>query len=98
MTRIWPGLVLAPLFALASIAIGYALVPAACSQEKAWLPHLSALLFLALTLGVTAMSWLALRAARREFLPLVSFWSGAFFSLVIAAQWSAQFFLSPCLH
>jgi hypothetical protein len=98
MTRIWPGLVLAPLFALASIAVGYALVPPACSREAGWLVHASSAVFLALTLAVTAMSWAALRIARREFLPLISFWSGAFFALVIVAQWSAQFFLSPCWH
>lgn len=96
--RAWPGLILAPVLALANLFILYALVPAACTHEKAWVLHASAGLFLAMTLGTTAMSWLALRAAQREFLPWVSLWSGAFFSLVVAAQWTAQLFIGPCSH
>jgi hypothetical protein len=51
-----------------------------------------------LSLASTIAAWLSLQAARREFLPLVSTWSGAFFTAVILVQWSALFIVMPCMH
>ena len=96
--RTWPALIAAPLFALASIGFGYALATPACQHDRTWLLHASSLVFLLACLATTLMAWAALRVARREFMPLVSFWSGAFFSAVVAAQWMAVFVLSPCMH
>jgi hypothetical protein len=98
MNRTWPALILAPLFALASISLGYALVTPACERSGAWLVHVVVLLFLALSVASTVGAWLSLQAARREFLPLVSTWSGAFFSALILLQWLALFIVSPCTH
>ena len=96
--RFWPALILAPLFALASIGLGYALVTPACQGMQTWPLHLFILACLALSLATTFFSWTALAAARREFLPLVATWAGAFFSAVIAAQWLAVLFIGPCMH
>lgn len=98
MNRTWPALILAPVFALASISLGYALVTPACERASAWLVHAVVLLFLALSVASTVGAWGSLQAARREFLPLVSTWSGAFFSTLILVQWLALFIVSPCMH
>jgi hypothetical protein len=98
MNRGWPALILAPVFALASISLGYALVTPACEGSNIWLVHTAILLFLALSMASTIGAWLSLQTARREFLPLVSTWSGAFFSALIVVQWLALFILSPCMH
>jgi hypothetical protein len=96
--RLWPALLIAPLAALASISLGYALVTPACDYARPWMLHASTLFFLALTLAMTALAWTALATARREFLPLVSTWTGAFSSLVIAGQWLAVLLIPPCMH
>jgi hypothetical protein len=98
MNRTWPALILAPLFALASITLGYALVTPACEHSHVWFVHAAILLLLALSVGSTVGAWLSLQAARRAFLPLVSTWSGAFFSALILLQWLSLFILSPCIH
>ena len=98
MNRTWPALILSPLFALASISLGYALVTPACEHSRVWILHAAIVLFLALSVASTIGAWLSLQAARREFLPLVSTWSGGFFSALILLQWVALFVLSPCIH
>jgi hypothetical protein len=96
--RLWPALIIAPLVALTSISAGYALVTPACDYARPWMLHASTLFFLVLTLAMTALAWTALATARREFLPLVSTWSGAFFTVVIVVQWTALAILTPCMH
>jgi hypothetical protein len=96
--RAWPALILAPVFALAAQIIAYALVTPACHYGKAWPLHLSFFLFFALCVATAFSARLSLRAAHREFLPLAAMWSGAFFSLVVLAQWVAMFIVSPCMH
>jgi len=91
--RAWPALVLAPLVALVSISFGYALVTPACDKGLAWTLHALILGSLALTAAMTALAW----TERREFLGLIAVGCGAFFSFVIAMQWLAQFFVTPCM-
>lgn len=95
--RVWPALILAPLFALASITFGYALVPAACGASQ-WMLHAAILVPLALSLAATALALADMKRQHEKFLPLVATWTGAFFSLVIAAQWATQLFVSPCMN
>jgi sugar phosphate permease len=95
--RVWPALLLAPLLALASIGFGYALVPSACSPGTPWLLHGLILGCLALTVASTLYSWTGRKQRGDPFLTLVAVWNGAFFSLVIALQWTMQLFLSPCM-
>jgi hypothetical protein len=96
--RAWPALILAPLFALAGQLISYALVTPACEHGKAWVLHATFFVFFALCVATTLSAWATLRAARREFLPLASMWSGMFFSAVVLAQWVALFVIAPCTH
>lgn len=96
MTRLWPALILAPLFALASISFSYMLATPACRTGHGWLLHLPTLGFLAVNIVLTVLAASTLQTARREFLPLVATWVGAFFSLVVAAQWLAVLFIPPC--
>jgi hypothetical protein len=92
--RTWPALIVAPLIALASISLGYALVAPACERGLVWVLHEVILASLVLSLATTALAW----AEKKEFLGLVATWSGAFFSLLIAVQWLAQFVVTPCMH
>jgi hypothetical protein len=92
--RIWPALILAPLIALGSISLGYALVTPACERGLVWLLHAVILGALVFSLATTALAW----GGKKEFLGLVATWSGGFFSLVIAIQWLAQFVITPCMH
>jgi hypothetical protein len=94
--RLWPALLVSPLLALASIGLGYALVTPACQASRTWILHASTMAFLVLSIATTIVAWTALASARREFLPLVATWTGAFFSAVIAAQWIAVLLISPC--
>ena len=98
MNRTWPALILSPLFALAAVSLGYALVTPSCDRSSTWMLHAAIALFFLLSLASTIGAWLSLQAAEREFLPLVSTWSGAFFTAVIVVQWTALFILTPCTH
>jgi len=97
MTRVWPALLVSPLLALTALSAGYALATPACERSLLWVLHLPFLIFLMLSLFTTGLAWRSLVAARREFLPLVATWTGAFFSAVIAAQWVAVFVIPPCM-
>jgi hypothetical protein len=108
----WPALLIAPMLALAEQSIVYALSTPACqTQREAWL-HAVPLLFVALTLLLSAMAWAEARRQQR-LLPntipdadgahvghLLFAWlgvaSGALSSLVIVAMWIPQWVLSPC--
>jgi hypothetical protein len=92
--RTWPALILAPLLALGSISLAYALVTPACERGMVWVLHAVILGSFILALAATALAW----TGKDEFLRLVATWCGAFFSLVIAIQWLAQFVVTPCMH
>jgi hypothetical protein len=105
----WPALIIAPLLALTSIGIGYALVPWVCSQQRPLVLHATTLVFLVVTLALGLLSWMEWRRTgpgygadrgdegqRAGFLSLLAMSSGAFFSLVILAQWITQWFIPAC--
>ena len=97
--KVWPALLLAPLLALASNHLGYALAAGACERgEEGWLHGVFALCFL-LILFTTGLAWTEFRKrGRQETLPLVATWTGAFFALVVAAMWGMRLFVDPCTH
>jgi hypothetical protein len=97
VNRTWPALLLAPVFALASIGFGYALVSPACERGQAWLLQVSTLSFLALCIASTLLAWRSMRG-HSGLLPLISTWNGIFFSAVVLLQWAAQLILWPCMH
>jgi hypothetical protein len=90
----WPALLLAPVFALASVALGYALVTPACERAQVWPLHAAVLVFFVLCAASTLAAWRAPRA----FLPRVATWCGAFSTAVILLQWTALFIVPPCMH
>jgi hypothetical protein len=108
----WPALLLSPMLALAEQSIVYALSTPACqTQREAWL-HGVPLLFVALTLLLTAMAWTEARRQQR-LLPnttsdadgaqvrhllfaRLGVASAALSSLVIVAMWIPQWVLSAC--
>jgi len=94
--RSWPALILAPVFALTSITLGYALVTPACEHGHTALLHASTLVFLGACVALTAVSWRVQRAAPGDFVPLVATGTGALFSLVVLLQWLAQFVVPAC--
>ena len=90
----WPALLLAPVFALASVSLGYALVTPACERAHLWPLHTALLIFFLLCVASTLGAW----RARRAFLQQVATWSGAFSTAVILLQWTALFIVPPCMH
>jgi small-conductance mechanosensitive channel len=96
--RAWPALLIVPLLALASIALGYALATPACNYGRPWILHASVLFFLLLCIANTVAAWVTFSRARLEFLSLISLWSGVFFCAVLLVQWLALFIVTPCMH
>lgn len=104
----WASIVVAPLVFLANLSLAYAFVPLACATQRSTLLHLSHGIALVLVLAATLLAWLALRsptpkgvpretAARMTFLSELGIWISALAALAVALQWSAQWWLDPCL-
>ena len=96
--RVWPALLAAPVLALLSIGLGYALVDPACGAGGRALLNAAILIPLVLCIACTLIAYGDRKSPRDPFLALVATGVGAFFSLVIAAQWATQLFLSPCMN
>jgi hypothetical protein len=107
MRASWPGLLIAPLLALADQSITYAMVEWSCETQHHAAPHGVHLVFLLLTL---ATIWMAQgnpprpgvradsgdRATARSFVATMAILVGALSALVIVAMWVPQWILSPC--
>ena len=107
--RVWPGLLLAPLLALADQSVAYVLAGWSCAHGHAAVPHGVHALFLVATLAATALAWTAARTAfeatrvegpfsvhRRDAMALCSLAVGAYSAAVVVALWIPQWMLSPC--
>jgi hypothetical protein len=107
--RTWPGIVLAPLLALADQSVAYALVQWGCDYQHAGALQWVHAAFFVGALATIVPAWsgamrpgMADRAApgdnhdRHHFMSLVSLWLGAFSALIILALWVPQWVLSPC--
>ncbi len=107
----WPALLLSPSIALANLTITFALVTPSCAnQQHGWL-HTVTAISIGVSLLFTLMAAYANTInpqsegnaakdeprARPHFLASLSLWCGIFFTATIAAQWLAQWILSPCL-
>ena len=100
------GVLLPPILALAHLTLAYALVELACAQERVWLLHSVALLFVAAALLATRWAWRGTRlganaadgsVSRARFFSWVGSYTGILFSAVIVAQWLTVWVLSPCV-
>ncbi|MGN6389128.1 MAG: hypothetical protein ACTHL1_06425 [Burkholderiaceae bacterium] len=104
----WPALLLAPLLALISQSVAYALVTPSCARQGTMILHAVYLIALALAVGCTLLAWRERReadAAQRpddaaergpRFLASVAALVGTLSCLVIFAMWIPEWFLSPC--
>jgi hypothetical protein len=107
MRASWPGLLIAPLLALADQSVTYAMVEWSCKTQHHAAAHGVHLLFLLLTLATV---WMAQAnpprrggredsgdpATMRSFVSTLAVAVGALSALVIVAMWVPQWMLSPC--
>lgn len=107
MRASWPGLLVAPLLALADQGVAYAMVEWSCRTQQAAVGHFVHLAFLVLTLATAWMAWREWAPrplpgdagdarSRTSFLAMMAVATAALSALVIAAMWLPQWFLSPC--
>jgi uncharacterized membrane protein len=107
--RIWFGLLIAPLLALADQVVAYAAVGWACHHGNIVPVHGVHGLFLVLALAATLAAWQLWRAAPRrraaeeavvqhQFLAGLALVSGALSTLVIAALWMPTWVITPCAN
>jgi hypothetical protein len=104
----WASIVIAPVVYLANLSLAYALVPLACDTQHDLPVHLANAVTFALMLAALALAWHARRASprapgtaeddvdRNHFLATIGLSVSALLVLAVAAQWSAQWILSPC--
>jgi hypothetical protein len=107
--RTWPGIVLAPLLALADQSVAYALVQWGCHAQQSSALQLVHLVFLVGALATLVPAWPgAMRRKmpeaampgdthdRHHFMSVVSLMVGSLSALIIVALWIPQWVLSPC--
>lgn len=107
--RQWLAVLVPAIAMLVHVGLGYAVVNWACAKGSRALVHVTALVTLlaAMAAGLAARAeWRRGggrradaepdAAARARFLGVLGMASSALFSLTIAAQWVANFFLAPC--
>jgi hypothetical protein len=107
--RWWPGLILAPIFALADQTVAYSLLEWSCAVQKPAVPHIAHAVFLMLTLVTLFMAWGHWQdrpAGKREDAPdaatrkstfgIMATLVAALSGLVIVAMWYPHLVLAPC--
>jgi hypothetical protein len=108
--RLWVAMLCGPVAWLAAFQGDYARVERACVGRARWPLHLVMGLAVLLTLGGLALSWRLWRGvgrqwpdeagtatARARFMAMSGLLIGAFFLLLLLAQWWANVVLHPCL-
>jgi hypothetical protein len=106
---LWAGFLIAPFAFLLNLQISYMLVPLACSTGQVfWLHVASAGALVLALLGAfialrnwqrTGRGWQSeggSAAARSRFMAITGLLMSGLFSLVILAQWIADFIIDPC--
>jgi hypothetical protein len=105
--RIWLALIVAPLLALESQSIAFALVHWACDRQTVAAVHALYGACIGATVAFTALAWRHRQESaavgggearrRHRFLSGLATASAALSSLVIAAMWVPTWMLSPCI-
>jgi hypothetical protein len=106
---LWAGFLIAPFAFLLNLQASYMLVPWACSTGRSfWLHAASAgtLLFALLGAFIALRNWQKAgrgwrseggsAAARSRFMAIMGLMMSGLFSLIILAQWIADFIIDPC--
>jgi hypothetical protein len=108
MGRTWPGMLLAPLLALADQGVAYALVPYGCSHQHSAGLHLTHAVFLLATLACAVLAWPVARPAlpalqegpggieRQAMMGAVALGIAALSAAIVVALWIPQWVLPPC--
>ena len=105
--RVWPGLIAAPLLALADQQVAYTLVAWSCAEQNRVALHVVHLAFLVLALLTLVPELRFLRPIahtvhtggsqdRRVMLSLTALFVAVLSALVILAMWATNWILSPC--
>jgi hypothetical protein len=105
----WPGLLLAPIFALADQGVAYSLIEWSCEHQKTGVPHIAHAVFLSLILLTMAMAWGCWgerhpdqredsgdAATQSSTLGVMAFLVAALSALVVVGMWFPHFVLAPC--
>ena len=108
--RLWVAMLCGPVAWLIGFQADYALVERACVRGIRWPLHLVMLLTVLLTVGGIALSWrlwhrtgsqwpdeAGTATARARFMAMFGLLTGAFFLLLLLAQWAANLAVHPCL-
>ena len=106
---LWVGVLLAPFAFLLNLQISYMLVPWACKTDQPFWLHVASFGSLLLALLGALTAWRNWQKAGRElqskgggpvarsrFLAILGLLMSGMFSLVILAQWAADFIIDPC--
>jgi hypothetical protein len=103
----WPGLLLAPVLALADQVIAYAAVPWSCARDFPLIVHAIHVLFLVAVVATFVPAWSLWSSTRspgndvsrrRHFLAGLALASAALSALVVAAIWVPTWFIAPCVQ
>ena len=104
----WASIVVAPVVYLTNLSLAYALVPPACDSQHDIALHLANGVTLLLMLVALGLAWRARTASPRppavadddvsrdHFLATIGVCVCGLLVLAVAAQWGAQWVLSPC--
>ena len=105
----WPGLILAPVFALADQSVAYSLIEWSCEYQKPAVPQIAHLVFLILTLATLLMGWGRWEdrpagkredagddATRKSTFGVMATLVAALCALAILGMWYPHLVLAPC--
>jgi hypothetical protein len=111
LLRLWLGVLVPPLAALANQEVTYAMVSWSCVERVHGTLHLVPLVALVIALAAGALGFREWRrlgsewpsegagvVPRSRMLAVLGAASGAFFALLIIAQWLAAVFIEPCMR
>jgi len=106
---LWAGFLIAPLAFLLNLQTSYMLVPFACSTGQVFWLHVASAGALVLALfgaSIALRNWQRTgrgwqseggsAAARSRFMAITGLLMSGLFSLIILAQWIADFIIDPC--
>lgn len=105
----WAGVLLGPFGWALHLQVSYTLATFACDHPWRLSVHVIAVAALALALGGAALGWRNWRVSRdapgeghrvqrSRFMALAGILLGAYFALVIVAQWIPTLFIEPCRY
>ena len=105
----WPGLLVAPILALADQSVSYSLLEWSCEHQKLAIPNMAHAVFLVLILVTMAMAWgcwgdrpagkredAGDAATQNSTLGVMAFLVASLCALIVAAMWFAHLLLAPC--